>query len=69
MLDETVVSDTVKPTDWALTSQKHTRRPQVLERGRYAIKAAAMVQSMFATVAVIRRAAGLLVVLLDQSGE
>lgn len=34
MLDEMVVRDTVKPTDWALTSQKHTSLPQVLDRGR-----------------------------------
>ena len=62
MLDDTVVSDTVKPTDWAFTSQKHTSRPQVLERGRYAINAAARVQRTFAQVAVRRRAVGLLVV-------
>lgn len=34
MLDEMVVSETVKPTDCALVSQKQTRRPQVLDRGR-----------------------------------
>ena len=34
MLDETVVSETVKPTDWALTSQKQTSLPHVFERGR-----------------------------------
>lgn len=34
ILDETVVSETVKPTDWALTSQKQTSLPQVFERGR-----------------------------------
>lgn len=34
MLDETVVRETVKPTDWALTSQKQTSLPHVFERGR-----------------------------------
>jgi hypothetical protein len=56
MLDETVVSATVKPTDCELTSQKHTSRPHVFERGRYAMQAAATVQRMFATVAVSKRA-------------
>lgn len=65
MLDEIVVRETVNPTDCALTSQKHTSLPQVLERGRYAIKAAAMVQRMFATVAVMRRAAGSSAVTLE----
>jgi hypothetical protein len=63
MLDEMVVSDTVKPTDCAFTSQKQTSRPQVFDRGRYAIQAAATVQRMLATVAVMRRAAEGLVVL------
>jgi hypothetical protein len=34
MFKETVTSEMVKPTDCAFTSQKLTRRPQVLERGR-----------------------------------
>lgn len=34
ILDEIVVKDTVKPTDCELVSQKHTRRPHVLDRGR-----------------------------------
>jgi hypothetical protein len=34
IFEETVTSEMVKPTDWAFTSQKLTRRPQVLERGR-----------------------------------
>jgi hypothetical protein len=34
MFEDTVTSDMVKPTDCAFTSQKLTRRPQVLERGR-----------------------------------
>lgn len=51
-----VVKDTVKPMDCAFTSQKHTRRPQVFDRGRYAMSAAARVQSRFAAVAVKSRA-------------
>jgi hypothetical protein len=51
-----VVKDTVNPTDCAFTSQKHTNRPQVLLRGRYAIQAAETVHSMLAAVAVKRRA-------------
>jgi hypothetical protein len=54
-----VVRDTVNPTDCALTSQKHTSRPQVFDRGRYAMQAAATVQRMLATVAVIRRASNI----------
>ena len=57
MLEEIVVKDTVNPTDCAFTSQKHTRRPQVLLRGRYAMQAAETVHRMLATVAVKRRAA------------
>lgn len=56
ILLEIVTRETVNPTDCALTSQKHTSRPQVFERGRYAINAAAMVQRMFAAVAVASRA-------------
>ena len=57
MLDEIVVRATVKPTDWLFTSQKHTRRPQVFDRGRYARRAPDSTQSMLATEAVMRRAA------------
>lgn len=57
MFEEIVVKDTVKPTDWELTSQKQTSLPQVLDRGRKAMQAAATVQRMLATVAVKRRAA------------
>lgn len=56
MFDEMVVKETVKPTDWALTSQKHTSLPQVLERGRYANSAADKVHRMLAAVAVNSRA-------------
>jgi hypothetical protein len=34
MFDEMVVRETVNPTDCEFTSQKDTRRPQVLELGR-----------------------------------
>jgi hypothetical protein len=51
-----VVRETVKPTDCAFTSQKQTSLPQVLDWGRKAISAAATVQRMLATEAVIRRA-------------
>jgi hypothetical protein len=34
ILDEMLTKDTVKPTDWALTSQKHMSLPQVFDRGR-----------------------------------
>lgn len=66
MLDEMVVSDTVKPTDCELTSQNETSRPHVLERGRYAMQAAATVQRMLAVVAVSRRAAGVEGVLVSK---
>lgn len=56
MLDEMVVSETVKPTDCALTSQKLTRRPHVFDRGRYAMHAAATVHRRLATVATAKRA-------------
>lgn len=56
MLDEMVVSDTVNPTDWELTSQKHTSLPQVLEDGKNAIQAAETVHRILATEAVIKRA-------------
>lgn len=56
MFDEMVVSETVKPTDCELTSQKQTSLPHVFERGRYAMHAAATVQRILATVAVRRRA-------------
>ena len=58
MFDEMVVKETVKPTDWALTSQKQTSLPHVLLRGRYAIKAAETVHRTFAAVAVSSRARG-----------
>ncbi len=48
----------MNPTDWALTSQKHTSLPHVLDRGRYAIRAAQTVQRMFAAVAVNSREFG-----------
>lgn len=60
ILLEIVTRETVNPTDCALTSQKHTSRPQVFDRGRYAINAAATVHRTFATVAVASRAKGLL---------
>lgn len=56
MLEETVVNDTVKPTDCAFTSQNETSLPQVLERGRYARHAAETVHRILATVAVNSRA-------------
>lgn len=34
MFDEIVTKEMVKPTDWALTSQKLTKRPHVFDRGR-----------------------------------
>jgi hypothetical protein len=33
MFDDTVVRETVKPTDWTLTSQKQASRAQVRSRG------------------------------------
>lgn len=57
MFEDIVVKDTVKPTDWELTSQKQTSRPQVLDRGKKAMQAAATVHRILATVAVKRRAA------------
>lgn len=55
MLDEMVVKATVKPTDCALTSQKHTSLPQVFDLGRKAINAAEIVQRRLAAVAVSKR--------------
>lgn len=52
MLDDIVTNEMVKPTDCALTSQKLARRPQVFDRGRYAMQAEATVQRMLATLAV-----------------
>jgi hypothetical protein len=60
MFDETVTSEIVNPTDCVLTSQNETSRPQVLERGRYAVHAAATVHMIFAAVAVSRREFGTL---------
>lgn len=51
-----MVRATVNPTDCEFTSQKQTSLPHVLDRGRKAMQAADMVQSMFATVAVSSRA-------------
>lgn len=58
MLEEMVVSDTVKPTDCALTSQKQTNLPQVFDLGRYATMAADIVHSKLAAVAVAKRLFG-----------
>ncbi len=44
MFEEMVVRETVKPTDCALTSQKHTNLPQVVGPRRYAMHAAAIVR-------------------------
>ena len=57
MLEDIVVRETVNPTDCELTSQKQTSRPQVLDLGRYPMRAAAMVHRRFAAVAVRSRAA------------
>lgn len=56
MLEEMVVSATVKPTDCEFTSQKDTSLPQVFDRGRKAMQAAETVQRMLAAVAVSKRA-------------
>lgn len=58
MLEDTVVRETVNPTDCALTIQKQTSLPHVLDRGRYAIKAAHTVQMILAAVAVKSREFG-----------
>lgn len=57
MFEEIVVKETVNPTDWELTSQKHASLPHVFDRGRYAINAADSVHRRFAAVAVRSRAA------------
>lgn len=58
MLEETVVREMVKPTDWAFTSQNDASLPQVFDRGRKPSVAADMVQRRFAAVAVSNRAVG-----------
>ena len=58
MLLDIVTKETVKPTDWQLTSQNETRRPHVLDRGRYAIHAALIVQRALAAVATSSREFG-----------
>lgn len=58
IFEDIVTKDTVKPTLWALTSQKLTSLPHVLLRGRKERHAAETVQSRFAAVAVISREFG-----------
>lgn len=59
MFEEIVTNEIVKPTLWALTSQKLTNLAHVSLRGRKDRHAAETVQRMFAAVAVRSREFGM----------